>query len=139
VAAASLRKAERSEDKEKRKWEGGERRLGRMGGFLQLKPRRGGGNVGGAGRGLVVFQPSERESGVGGSRKGMVLTGGPHPSATSKREGKREGEAAGPRPRKERARAGGGGCWATRPKRGRGREIPFYFQTNFQCIFQMDF
>ena len=74
-AAVSLRKAERSEDREKENGKGGKKARAH-GGFLQLKPRRGGGNVGGAGwaRPGGSFQPGESE-GVGGGR--LEVGGGP--------------------------------------------------------------
>ena len=61
-ATASLRRAERSEDREKETGKG-ERKARARGGILQLKPRRGGWNVGEAGGAAWRFFPTERERG----------------------------------------------------------------------------
>jgi len=65
--------------------------------------------------------PTEREEiGAGGLGKEMVLTGGPHPSATSGREG--EGRRVGWAAAQEEGKAGAGGIWANRPKGRKGGE-----------------
>jgi len=133
-ATASLRKAERSEDREKENGKGGKKARAH-GGFLQLKPRRGGGNVGGAGRGLVVFQLRERKERGGGWGK-MKLTGGPGLLAGRERgrgRGRRLGRGPG-----RRGRAQGFAGPPGRKEEGEEKFL-FIFQTNFQCIFQMDF
>ena len=85
----------------------------------------------GSGRGAERFETESKER-AGGWRRGMVVTAGPHPSTTSKRERGREGEAAGPGSRRGR---GGGFGPKGRKEEGGGRErIPFFIH-----IFQMNF
>ena len=57
--------------------------------------------------------------------------GGPHPSATSEREGE-GGESAGPRPRKGR---GAQRFWAKKAEREKGERESFFLFIFFQTIF----
>ena len=125
----------KSRGRERMRWGGRESSGAR--GFLQLKAEARGGNVGERGVRLGGF-PTERERvGVGGWRKGMVLTGGPHPSATSKRErGKGRGRRLGRSPGREE-RGGGVGPKGREGKRGKGKFhfLFFFFNTFFHLHF----
>ena len=115
----------------------GEKKMGRgeegsvaRGGFLQLKAEaRGRGERGRGGFGLAVSIQERKERGRRLGKK-LVLTGGPHPSATSKRGGEGRGRrlAGGPQPRERGARRGGGGFGPKgRIERMGEKEIPFSF------------
>ena len=91
---------------------------------LLIRARSRGVDRGGAGAACAVFNREREEIGWAVLGKEMNLTGGPHPSAAREREG----EPAGPR--------GFGPKW---PKRGRGREIPFYFSNKFSIHFPNGF
>ena len=89
---------------------------------------------GGSGAASAVFNREREEIGRAVWRKGMVLTGGPHLSATSKREGEGRGRRLG------QAQEGGAGEVLGRKAEYRERERKkFLFLFFLYQIFQLRF